>query len=76
LHINFHEYVEMFNDVRNAKGLRRKLFYLFGDPIDIAEEKKRGYTVPAAPAAKTIALNPETEPEEEVVLTARAANES
>jgi hypothetical protein len=41
LHINFHEYVDMLRDVRNAKGLRKKLFYIFGDPIDIAMEKKR-----------------------------------
>jgi sterol desaturase/sphingolipid hydroxylase (fatty acid hydroxylase superfamily) len=40
LHINFHEYVDMFNDVRKAKGWKKKLFYLFGDPIDIAKEKK------------------------------------
>jgi sterol desaturase/sphingolipid hydroxylase (fatty acid hydroxylase superfamily) len=40
LYINFHEYVDMWNDIRNAKGLRKKFFYLFGDPIDIANEKK------------------------------------
>jgi sterol desaturase/sphingolipid hydroxylase (fatty acid hydroxylase superfamily) len=40
LHINFHEYIDMFHDVRRAKGFRKKLFYLFGDPIDIAEAKK------------------------------------
>jgi sterol desaturase/sphingolipid hydroxylase (fatty acid hydroxylase superfamily) len=45
LHINFHEYFDMFRDVKNAKGFRRKLFYLFGDPIDIAEEKKRQQAV-------------------------------
>jgi sterol desaturase/sphingolipid hydroxylase (fatty acid hydroxylase superfamily) len=41
LHINFHEYVDMIKDIRSAKGIRMKLFYLFGDPIDIAEVKKR-----------------------------------
>lgn len=40
LHINFHEYFDMFRDVRQAKGFRQKMFYLFGDPIDIAEAKK------------------------------------
>ncbi len=40
LHINFHEYIDMFRDVRQAKGFRKKMFYLFGDPIDIAEAKK------------------------------------
>jgi sterol desaturase/sphingolipid hydroxylase (fatty acid hydroxylase superfamily) len=43
LHINFHEYVEMFRDVRKARGFRKKMFYLFGDPIDIAMEKKRPF---------------------------------
>lgn len=41
LYINFHEYVEMWQDVKQAKGLRKKLFFLFGNPIDIALEKKR-----------------------------------
>jgi sterol desaturase/sphingolipid hydroxylase (fatty acid hydroxylase superfamily) len=40
LHINFHEYIDMIRDVRMAKGFRQKMFYLFGDPIDIAEAKK------------------------------------
>ncbi|HEU4473074.1 MAG TPA: sterol desaturase family protein [Flavisolibacter sp.] len=39
LYINFHEYIDMWKDVKRAKGWRRKLFYLFGDPIDIAREK-------------------------------------
>lgn len=38
--INFHEYVDMWKDVKGAKGLKRKLFFLFGDPIDVAREKK------------------------------------
>lgn len=37
--INFHEYIDIWKDVRNAKGLRLKLFYIFGDPIDIARLK-------------------------------------
>lgn len=41
ININFHEYAEMIKDVRNAKGLRRKLFYIFGDPTKVAEEKKQ-----------------------------------
>lgn len=40
LYINFHEYREMWQDVKKAKGWRRKLFYLFGNPISIAKEKK------------------------------------
>lgn len=41
IYINFHEYKDMWNDVKGAKGLRKKWFYLFGDPIDIAQEKER-----------------------------------
>ncbi|PSK92499.1 sterol desaturase family protein [Taibaiella chishuiensis] len=40
-HINFHEYKDMLQDVRNAKGLRRKLFFIFGSPVKIMMEKKR-----------------------------------
>jgi sterol desaturase/sphingolipid hydroxylase (fatty acid hydroxylase superfamily) len=40
LYINFHEYKDMWYDVKNAKGFREKFFYLFGDPIDIANKKK------------------------------------
>jgi len=42
--INFHEYVDMWKDVKGAKGLKRKLFFLFGDPIDVAREKKTPLT--------------------------------
>jgi sterol desaturase/sphingolipid hydroxylase (fatty acid hydroxylase superfamily) len=37
LHINFHEYVNIIRDVKQAKGLRRKLFFIFGDPSKIAQ---------------------------------------
>lgn len=40
IYINFHEYVDMWKDVRRARGFRKKFFYLFGDPILIAREKK------------------------------------
>lgn len=39
--INFHEYMDMWKDIRAAKGFRRKLFFLFGNPINIAKEKER-----------------------------------
>ncbi|ANE53616.1 fatty acid hydroxylase [Flavisolibacter tropicus] len=39
IYINFHEFADMWKDVKAAKGLRKKWFYLFGDPIDIAKEK-------------------------------------
>jgi len=40
LHINFHEYVEMIADVKLAKGLKQKLFFIFGNPVKIAMQKK------------------------------------
>ncbi|SHF01061.1 Sterol desaturase/sphingolipid hydroxylase, fatty acid hydroxylase superfamily [Cnuella takakiae] len=40
LYINFHEYKEMWQDIKQAQGWRSKLFFLFGDPIDIARVKK------------------------------------
>lgn len=39
-HINFHEYADMIRDVRNASTFREKLFFIFGNPIDIALRKK------------------------------------
>jgi len=39
LYINFHEYIDMWKDVKKAKGLKMKLFYIFGDPIDIDKVK-------------------------------------
>jgi sterol desaturase/sphingolipid hydroxylase (fatty acid hydroxylase superfamily) len=47
LHINFHEYSDIVSDVRSAKGWRRKLFFIFGDPAKMAsarvnEKFKRG----------------------------------
>jgi sterol desaturase/sphingolipid hydroxylase (fatty acid hydroxylase superfamily) len=33
--INFHEFNAMIKDIRLAKGIRQKLFCVFGDPIDI-----------------------------------------
>jgi sterol desaturase/sphingolipid hydroxylase (fatty acid hydroxylase superfamily) len=42
LYINFHEYVDMWNDIKGAKGLKKKLFFIFGDPLVIAREKKNG----------------------------------
>jgi sterol desaturase/sphingolipid hydroxylase (fatty acid hydroxylase superfamily) len=39
IHINFHEYVDMVSDVRQAKNLREKLLYIFGDPEEVAKFK-------------------------------------
>jgi len=40
IYINFHEYKDIWNDLKSAKGIRKKMFYLFGDPIDVAREKE------------------------------------
>lgn len=40
-HINFHEYNDMWQDVRRAKSFRKKWFYIFGSPVKVAMEKKR-----------------------------------
>ena len=39
IQINFHEYVDMLADVKKAKSFREVLFYIFGDPMDIAQQK-------------------------------------
>ncbi len=39
-YLNFHEYRDMYVDVKNAKGFRKKLFYIFGSPTKIMLEKK------------------------------------
>ncbi len=38
-YINFHEFIDIWKDMRRAKGLRKKMFYLFGDPIAIEKDK-------------------------------------
>ena len=40
IYINFHEYMDIWEDMKNAKGFKMKLFYLFGDPIDVAKAKE------------------------------------
>jgi hypothetical protein len=39
--LNFHEYADMWKDIRSTKSWKRKLFYIFGDPVKIAMEKKK-----------------------------------
>lgn len=41
IYLNFHEFSDIIKDVKKAKGLRKKLFYIFGSPTAIANEKKR-----------------------------------
>jgi sterol desaturase/sphingolipid hydroxylase (fatty acid hydroxylase superfamily) len=40
-HINFHEYKDMWNDVKKAPTFRKKLFYIFGSPVKIMMEKNK-----------------------------------
>lgn len=37
--LNFHEFGDMVNDVKKAKGLKKKLFYIFGSPTAVYNEK-------------------------------------
>jgi sterol desaturase/sphingolipid hydroxylase (fatty acid hydroxylase superfamily) len=39
LYLNFHELKDIYRDVKKAKGFRKKMFYLFGKPVKVAEEK-------------------------------------
>ncbi len=40
LYINFHEYIDIWNDLKTAKTFREKMFFLFGDPIKVSNFKK------------------------------------
>ncbi len=40
IYLNFHEYKDMIDDVKKAGSLRKKLFYVFGRPSEIAVDKK------------------------------------
>lgn len=42
LYLNFHELKDIYHDVKTAKGFRKKMFYLFGKPAEIAREKAQG----------------------------------
>jgi sterol desaturase/sphingolipid hydroxylase (fatty acid hydroxylase superfamily) len=56
LHINFHEYKEMWRDVKAAKTLKDKFYMVFGSPIKIDQMKKagrlNGHGKPSAQVAK------------------------
>lgn len=41
LHINFHEVAAIIQDVKQAKGFRRKWFFLFGSPVEVARQKEQ-----------------------------------
>ena len=40
LHLNFHEYEDMYRDVKKATTFNEKMFYIFGSPGEIASRKK------------------------------------
>lgn len=39
-YINFHEYVDMFRDIKNAKTWKEKWFYFWGSPYQVMLKKK------------------------------------
>ncbi len=41
IEINFREYVDIIQDVKNSKNWKVALFFIFGDPIDIDQYKKK-----------------------------------
>lgn len=41
LHLNFHEYKDMWKDVKKSKSTKEKLFFIFGSPGDIDRIKKQ-----------------------------------
>jgi sterol desaturase/sphingolipid hydroxylase (fatty acid hydroxylase superfamily) len=61
IHINFHEYVDIMRDIRQASTFREKLFYIFGDPEDIANYKKGKHAeVPVSDEPKLSTFKSET----------------
>lgn len=53
--LNFHEYAEMWKDVKSTKSFRKKIFFIFGDPIAISKEKilKKQQAAASKQAAKS-----------------------
>lgn len=41
IYLNFHEYYDIWDDIKSTKSFRKKLFYIFGSPGKVAREKKR-----------------------------------
>ena len=46
VYINFHEFIDIWKDMRSAKGFKKKFFFLFGDPIDVAKLKDEKNLLP------------------------------
>jgi sterol desaturase/sphingolipid hydroxylase (fatty acid hydroxylase superfamily) len=51
IHINFHEFQDIWKDVKGAKSLKMKFFFLFGNPIAVAKLKEHE-TVTGAKASE------------------------
>jgi sterol desaturase/sphingolipid hydroxylase (fatty acid hydroxylase superfamily) len=43
LYLNFHEYKDIYVDVKEARGLKKKFFYIFGSPAAIAKSKQKQF---------------------------------
>ena len=43
--INFHEYLDIWRDLKGTRSWKKRMFYLFGDPIAVAREKKEEHRV-------------------------------
>jgi sterol desaturase/sphingolipid hydroxylase (fatty acid hydroxylase superfamily) len=39
--LNFHEFADMWKDIKSTKKFRERIFFIFGDPYDIYLHKKR-----------------------------------
>ena len=44
-YLNFHEFVDIIRDVRKAKGIKNKLFFMFGSPAAVEAYKRQDATV-------------------------------
>jgi len=44
-YLNFHEFVDIVRDVHQAKGIRQKLFFMFGSPAAVETFKRQDATV-------------------------------
>jgi sterol desaturase/sphingolipid hydroxylase (fatty acid hydroxylase superfamily) len=45
IHINFHEYVDILADLKKARSFKEALFFIFGDPVDVAVAKQQASNV-------------------------------
>ena len=40
IYLNFHEVRDIYHDVKQARGFRRKMFFIFGSPAKVGAWKK------------------------------------